>query len=76
MKINAITYLVITSLVLVTVAIFAAMDLPFSWIFFLTVLGEILLIVSVYKILHDNYTTNKTFDDFYEDHPIDRENDL
>lgn len=76
MKINAITYLVITTFILVTVAIFAAMELSFGWIFSLTVLGEGLLIVSVFKILKDNYTTDKTFKDFYEDHPIDSENDL
>ncbi len=73
MKINAITYLAITTLILVTVAIFAAMDFPISWVFYLTALGEFLLIVSVYKILHDNYTTDKTFEDFYEDHPVGRE---
>ena len=26
--------------------------------------------VMVYKVLTDNYTTEKTFSDFYEDHPI------
>lgn len=76
MKINAITYLVITTFILITVAIFVAMELSFGWIFSLTVLGEGLLIVSVFKILKDNYTTDKTFKDFYEDHPIDGENDL
>ncbi len=73
MKPNPIAYLFITTLVLVTVTIFVAMDFPFNWIFYLTVLGQILLIVSVYKILHDNYSTDKTFEDFYEDHPIGRE---
>lgn len=73
MKINAIAYLAATTVILVTVAIFAAMDFPFSWIFYLTGIGEILLIVSVYKILHDHYTTNKTFEDFYEDNPVGKE---
>lgn len=73
MKINGIVYLIITSIILVTVAIFAAMGIPFSWIFYLTTFGEIMLIVSVYKILHDNYTTKKTFEDFYEDHPIGKD---
>ena len=73
MKINAIAYLAITTFILVTVAIFAAMGFPFSWVFYLTALGEVLLIVSVYKILNDNYTTNKTFEDFYEDHPIGKD---
>ncbi len=73
MKINAITYLVLTSLVLVTVAIFAAMGFPFGWVFYLTVFGQALLIFSVLKVLKDSYTTHKTFKDFYEDHPIGQE---
>ena len=73
MKLSAITYLLITTLLLVTVAIFAAMDFPFNWIFYLTVLGQVLFIFSVLKVLKDNYTTDKTFEDFYEDHPIGKE---
>lgn len=73
MKSTPITYLVITSLILVTVAIFAAVGLAFSWIFYLTVFGEALLIFTVYKVLRDDYTTEKTFKDFYEDHPIGKE---
>lgn len=73
MKLSAITYLLITTLLLVTVAIFAAMDFPFNWIFYLTVLGQVLLIFSVIKVLKDNYTTDKTFEDFYEDHPIGKQ---
>lgn len=73
MKISAIAYLIITTFILVTVAIFAAMDFPFTWVFYLSILGEALLIVSVIKILRDDYTTNKTFEDFYEDHPIGKD---
>ncbi len=73
MKLSAITYLVLTTFVLVTVAIFATMDFPFGWVFYLTVLGQALLIFSVFKVLRDSYTTDKTFKDFYEDHPIGQE---
>lgn len=73
MKLSAITYLALTTFVLVTVAIFAAMDFPFGWVFYLTVLGQALLIFSVFKVLRDSYTTDKTFKDFYEDHPIGQE---
>lgn len=72
MKLNAISLLIITTLVLTTVTIFAAMDFPFGWIFFLTLAGQMLLIYTVFRVLKDDYTTNKTFEDFYEDHPIDR----
>jgi len=30
--------------------------------------GQLLLIFTVYKVLVDDYTTNKTFGDFYEDY--------
>ncbi|HNP68866.1 MAG TPA: hypothetical protein PKH16_13245 [Aequorivita sp.] len=73
MNFSAITYLVITTFVLVTVAVFATMDFPFSWVFYLTVFGQAFLIFSVFKVLKDNYTTTKTFEDFYEDYPIGRE---
>lgn len=73
MKRSAIKYLVITTVILITVAIFAAMDFPFRWVFFITIFGEIFLIFSVLKVLKDNYSTNKTFKDFYGDHPIGKE---
>ena len=73
MKLSAITYLILTTVILITVAIFAAMDLHFRWVFFTTVFGEILLVLSVIKVLKDKYTTDKTFKDFYEDHPIGEE---
>lgn len=73
MKLSAIGLLIITTLILVTVTIFASMDFPFSWIFYLTVFGQALLIFSVFRVLKDKYYTDKTFKDFYEDHPISKE---
>ena len=73
MNASPITYLVITSTILLTVTIFAALDFPFSWVFYLTVLGQVLLVLSVIKVLKDTYTTEKTFEDFYEDYPIGKE---
>lgn len=58
-----------TTLILITVTIFATMNLSFGLVFFLTVFGQGLLVFTVYKVLKDNYTTEKTFDDFYEDRP-------
>lgn len=69
MKINAISLLGFTTLVLITLTIFVAMDFSFSWVFFLTVFGQALLVFTVYKVLRDDYTTTKTFKDFYEDRP-------
>ncbi|RMB64095.1 hypothetical protein EAX61_01595 [Dokdonia sinensis] len=68
MKISAIQWVAITTLLLITVTIFATMNLAFSWVFYLTVLGQISVVIMVYRVLRDNYTTEKTFDDFYEDY--------
>ena len=46
------------------------MDLAFNWVFYLTVLGQVALIITVYKVLRDDYTTEKTFKDYYEDRPM------
>ena len=75
MKIPVMFYVAITTLLLVTLAIMVSMNLPFNIIFWLTSLGQILVVVMVYKVLRDNYTTEKTFDDFYEDHPIGNRKD-
>ncbi len=70
MKIPAMLYVVITTLMLVTLTIMVAMDMPFNWVFYVTCLGQVFVVVMVYKVLRDQYTTDKTFEDFYEDHPI------
>ncbi len=73
MKISGMFYVAVTTLLLVTLTIMVAMDISFTWVFYVTVLGQILVAVMVYKVLKDNYTTDKTFDDFYEDHPIGKQ---
>ncbi len=73
MKPSAIPLLILTTIVLVVVAILATVQFPFKWVFYLVLAGQILLVVTVVKILKDDYTTDKTFDDFYEDHPIGKE---
>lgn len=69
MKISAMQWLACTTLLLITVTIFATMNLSFSWVFYLTVLGQLMLVFTVYKVLKDDYKTDKTFRDFYEDRP-------
>ena len=59
-----------TTLLLVTVTIMASMNFPYNWVFYLTLLGQVSVVFMVYKVLTDNYKTDKTFEDFYEDHPI------
>lgn len=72
MKLSVMFYVWITTLLLLTVTIMVSMDFPFNWVFYLTCLGQVLIVLMVYKVLTDNYTTEKTFSDFYEDHPIGR----
>ena len=69
MKNLGIPLLTLTTLVLILVTIFASLGLSFSWVFYLTVLGQALLIFTVYKVLTDDYKTDKTFKNWYEDRP-------
>jgi uncharacterized membrane protein len=71
MKTSPFPYIAITTLLLVTITIMCAMDFPFNWVFYLTVLGQVMLVVMVYKVLTDDYTTDKTFEHFYEDRPVE-----
>jgi TRAP-type C4-dicarboxylate transport system permease small subunit len=64
-------YVAITTLLLVTVTIMSVMNLPFNWVFYLTVIGQVFIVFMVYKVLTDDYTTDKTFEHFYEDKPIE-----
>lgn len=73
MKISPMFYVALTTLLLVTVTIMCAMNLPFNWVFYLTVIGQVFVVIMVYKVLTDDYTTTKTFQHFYEDHPINQE---
>lgn len=74
MRISAMGVVAFTTLVLVTVTIMSSMNFPFNWVFYITVFGQALVVFMVYKVLTENYETTKTFDDFYEDHPIGKEN--
>ncbi len=69
MKNSVIQWIFITTLILVTVTLFSALNFNFSWVFFLVVFGQIASILMVFKILNDEYTTDKTFEDFYQDRP-------
>jgi len=70
MKTTAIRLVLATTFVLVVLTIMAQLNFLFSLIFFLTVFGQVLLMYTVYKVLNDKYTTDKNFDDWYEDHPM------
>ena len=69
MKNTAINLVWATTIVLVTVTVLSSLNFPFELIFYLVVFGQLLLIFTVYKVLTDDYKTDKTFDNWYEDHP-------
>ena len=70
MKNTAMFWVAATTLVLISLTIMTAMNFPFNWVFYITVLGQIMLVYMVVRVLKDNYTTDKNFKDFYEDYPL------
>lgn len=68
MRFNGITYLIITSILLVVVTVLVYFNIDFPLIFYLTIAGQALLIFTVYKVLTDSFKTDKTFEDWYEDY--------
>ncbi|MEM9077576.1 MAG: hypothetical protein AAFY00_00185 [Bacteroidota bacterium] len=73
MKISVMSLVAFTTLVLVTLVIMASMNFPFSWVFYVTIFGQGLVVFLVYRVLTEDYHTEKTFEHFYEDHPMDQE---
>ena len=71
MKVSAMGLVAFTTLVLVTLVIMASMNFPFNWVFYVTLFGQGLVVFMVYRVLTEDYQTDKTFDDFYEDYPMD-----
>lgn len=65
----------IATILLVVLTALSFTKIGFSWIFYLTVLGQTLVIYMVYRVLIDHFTTDRTFDShFYQDSDIKREN--
>lgn len=72
MKLSVSFWVGICSLTLLMVTMFSAMNLPFNWIFYLTVFGQVLVVIMVWRVLTDNYTTSLEFKDGYGDKPLDQ----
>ncbi|MHA7056278.1 hypothetical protein ACWGOQ_0003600 [Aquimarina sp. M1] len=73
MRISGMAMVIITSLLLLSISILVTMDVEFGWVFYLTCFGQLMVVLMVYAVLTDKYTTDKTFDDFYEDQPINKD---
>ena len=73
MKLSAIFYITITTLLLVGIVTMVFFNVSYPIVFYTVVVGQAWWIFTVYKVITDDYTTDKTFDDWYEDHPISKE---
>lgn len=71
MKNFAIKLVWFTTLYLVVFTILTQLDTPIELLFGMLAVGQVLVLIMVYKVLTDNYTTNKTFKDWYEDKPVE-----
>ncbi|MDT0687423.1 hypothetical protein [Autumnicola psychrophila] len=71
MKITAIILLTITTIILVGLTVMSFYNVDFPIVFYLTCAGQAIFIFTVYKVLTDKYSTEKTFNDWYEDYPIE-----
>lgn len=72
MRLSAHFYVAITTLLLITVAVMVFYNLSYEIIFFTVLAGQAWWLLTVYKVLTDDYSTDKTFDDWYEDKPVER----
>ncbi|MGB5417456.1 hypothetical protein [Algibacter sp.] len=70
MKIPVMFYVAVTTFLLVMLTVMAAMNMAFTWVFYTMCLGQVLVVIMTFKVLKDNYTTDKTFENFYEDNPV------
>ena len=73
MKLSATFYITVTTLLLVAVGVMVYYDFSYSTVWYTVVAGQAWWIFTVYKVLTDDYSTDKTFDDWYEDKPLTNE---
>lgn len=73
MRSTAISLVYLVTIFLVFFTALTQMNVRFDLLFYLMMGGQLLILVMVYKVLTDNYKTDKTFDHWYEDHPREEE---
>ncbi|MGB7843080.1 MAG: hypothetical protein WBL21_09830 [Salinimicrobium sp.] len=66
-------YIAVTTVFLVALVVLVFFNFSYSAIFYTMIAGQALWLLTVFKILTNNYSTKKSFDDWYEDHLIDNE---
>jgi len=67
MKNLALISVYITTAFLVVFTIYSQLDVSLKVMNILFIIGNLLVILMVYNVLKDKYTTSKTFKDWYED---------
>ena len=70
MRQTAHIYVIISSLLLVAIAVMVFYNVSYPIVFYTVLIGQAFWLFTVYKVLTDSYSTEKTFDDWYEDHPM------
>ena len=70
MKIPVMFFVGLATLLLVMLTVMVSLDMPFGMVFYTMCFGQVVVLIMVYKVLTDEYNTDKTFDDLYEDRPI------
>ncbi len=73
MRISAHFYVIVATLLLVSVAVMVFYNVSYDIVFYTVIAGQAWWLLTVYKVITDKYSTEKTFDDWYEDHPIGKE---
>lgn len=58
---------------MVGVAVTVFFNVAYPIVYTTVIIGQVWWLLTIYKVLTDDYTTEKTFDDWYEDHPIGKE---
>lgn len=76
MRSKSIRWVGYTTIVLLTLTIMSSLDVAFKWVFSLIVVGQGMLIYMVLLVLKDDYKTEHTFSNAYQDRPIAKEEDL
>jgi lipopolysaccharide/colanic/teichoic acid biosynthesis glycosyltransferase len=70
MRQTAHIYVIISSVILVAIAVMVFYNLSYPVVFYTVIFGQAFWLFTVYKVLTDKYSTEKTFDDWYEDNPM------
>ncbi|MCG2610641.1 hypothetical protein LZZ90_03875 [Flavobacterium sp. SM15] len=70
MKNVAIKLVWATTLYVFGFAVLCQTEVSFKFLIGSMIFGFLLIPFMVYKVLSDNYASNKTFDQWYEDYPV------